>query len=674
MSDQQGRILNVEEQIYSQLVKGFSGLATEATLDLVLATLQSIQTNLINVTETVWTDDTGVFFLRILKYNESTQTITYSYTLFDGTSYTPLAANHPRPADRASNINNIQYKYKATVAGTGFSIGDVLSETQFYDATNSNSPVLKATLWFNETTQIIVSPAPNPSSLSPETFNVFDPTVNTSINAAKTDGLFLYYDSVNNKPFLRTYVYNIDGTVNTKRDTLFDGSTSYTISAEANVIPFDQTIVNQLKTQVVKIWDGVNTAVINVDGSVNTKVNNFPANQTVTVSNTDYAKDATITSLGASLIAQMQAFTNKSQINDPSTGKAANVNSSGQLQVVDNSTDLSGTLDLYSYKATASGLGFSTGDELRLTKTIVVTNGISVPADTWYNVTQGTSMATPPNASSYTSFPNTAVTITGIPHVIVDNFSAVQNVNVVQSIAQKIVDAAGTNTLKVNADGSINSSINNFPANQTVTVNGVPHIIIDNASVPVTFTSPQPVNATITNSNVPTNNGATTTRTVKAIVNGTGFSTGDELVITTYYTFVNGTYSVQSVNYFNNTTGLALGTAPLTTSYTAFPVTSSATGLALDTSVQAINAKLPASLGPQTNANSLSVTLPTGYQLPVIEGLLPIGAKAFNASNPDAANNYQTYSYYSDTVGGTLIGTLSLTYDSSGSVISGRVS
>lgn len=136
-----------------------AGGATEATQLQVLAELQKQA----EFSETVWVDATGTFFIRRVVYSENLETYTVSYTLADGSAYSPTAPIEPASAGTDREI--VQTSYTVIVAGTGYSIGDIVQQLNIFDV---QSDTLQSTIWYNQTTDLTISPAPNVAHLQPE--------------------------------------------------------------------------------------------------------------------------------------------------------------------------------------------------------------------------------------------------------------------------------------------------------------------------------------------------------------------------------------------------------------------------------------------------------------------------------------------------------------------------
>jgi hypothetical protein len=64
-----------------------------------------------------------------------------------------------------SNVEVIEIRYIANTAFTGASVGDGITKVRFYDTSVPSAPVITATLWFNETTNLPLASAPNSSDI-----------------------------------------------------------------------------------------------------------------------------------------------------------------------------------------------------------------------------------------------------------------------------------------------------------------------------------------------------------------------------------------------------------------------------------------------------------------------------------------------------------------------------
>jgi hypothetical protein len=163
------KALKVEDQHSQPLTSAqlaAAGLATQATLGDVLGQLDitlSVLRDAIKggksladlwntlqlqreLDESIWTDDTGAYFVRRVVIDESAGTFTVSWTDADGdASAGPGAGARPLSSpDREIS----QSLFTATAAGTGSAIGEILARALVIDV-NATPPVVIATLWFN---------------------------------------------------------------------------------------------------------------------------------------------------------------------------------------------------------------------------------------------------------------------------------------------------------------------------------------------------------------------------------------------------------------------------------------------------------------------------------------------------------------------------------------------
>lgn len=132
----------------SILAKLPTGGATDAS---VLAVRDAIRAQ-IDVASTIWTDNSGAFYVRRDLVNEGTGAITVAFTAPDGTAATPGAGLRPLSAvDR----DVTQALFDVTTSGTGYSVGDLLARVAIIDA-NAATPTVTA-IWVNLTTGAVIS-------------------------------------------------------------------------------------------------------------------------------------------------------------------------------------------------------------------------------------------------------------------------------------------------------------------------------------------------------------------------------------------------------------------------------------------------------------------------------------------------------------------------------------
>lgn len=135
------------------------GGATEATQLQVLAELQKQK----EFTETIWIDSTGTFYIRRVVYSENLETYTISYTLADGTVYVPVAPSEPASAGTDREL--VVTSYTVNTSGTGYAIGDIVHQINIFNVFDGS---LLSTIWYNQTTDTVITPAPKITDLTPE--------------------------------------------------------------------------------------------------------------------------------------------------------------------------------------------------------------------------------------------------------------------------------------------------------------------------------------------------------------------------------------------------------------------------------------------------------------------------------------------------------------------------
>jgi hypothetical protein len=128
-----------------------SGAATEATLVQVRDAIKAQ----IDLESTIWTDDSGAYYVRRDLVDEGTGTITIAWTTPDGSPATPGAGLKPlASADR----DVVQDLYEATGSGTGYSSGNLLARLLILDVTPATPAITE--LWYNLATgQAIAAPS-----------------------------------------------------------------------------------------------------------------------------------------------------------------------------------------------------------------------------------------------------------------------------------------------------------------------------------------------------------------------------------------------------------------------------------------------------------------------------------------------------------------------------------
>lgn len=136
-----------------------AGGATEVTALAILAELGKQA----EFSESIWIDATGTFFIRRVVYSENLETYTVEYTLADGSTYSPTAPIEPASAGTDREL--VVTSYTVVTSGTGYTIGDIVQQINVFDVV---SDTLQSTIWYNQTTDLTISPAPNIAHLQPE--------------------------------------------------------------------------------------------------------------------------------------------------------------------------------------------------------------------------------------------------------------------------------------------------------------------------------------------------------------------------------------------------------------------------------------------------------------------------------------------------------------------------
>jgi hypothetical protein len=156
-SNQQEKLFN----ILVELTGGNIGAATEAALKIKTlngsteATLLQVRDAIkaqIDIASTLWTDNSGAYYVRRDLVNEGTGAITVTFTLPDGTAATPGAGLKPLSTAEKEVTQEI---YDVLTAGTGYSVGDILCKVAVIDAL-AVTPTI-TTFWMNLTTSATIA-------------------------------------------------------------------------------------------------------------------------------------------------------------------------------------------------------------------------------------------------------------------------------------------------------------------------------------------------------------------------------------------------------------------------------------------------------------------------------------------------------------------------------------
>lgn len=136
-----------------------AGVSTQTTLAAILAELQAAT----SLATTMWTDNSGAYYVRRDVIDEGTGAVTVSFTTPTGTPVTPGAGL--RPAANEEALSTEVVRYVGAVAGTGYSVGDMIERIVILDA-NTSPPTVVTSAWVNLTTGAILGTAPTIANLT----------------------------------------------------------------------------------------------------------------------------------------------------------------------------------------------------------------------------------------------------------------------------------------------------------------------------------------------------------------------------------------------------------------------------------------------------------------------------------------------------------------------------
>lgn len=162
-----------------------SALATEATL---LALKNAVLTQT-EIASTLWTDDSGAFYVRRDTLNEQTGAVVVGW-------FTPQGATSPgpgtgiRPASGSKDYEITSTLYTATAGGTGYSNGDTLIHALVLEVSGA-APVVAASIWLNVTTGLLLGAAPSGGNVT-----VNAPLPTGASTAARQDAMKTTLDSI----------------------------------------------------------------------------------------------------------------------------------------------------------------------------------------------------------------------------------------------------------------------------------------------------------------------------------------------------------------------------------------------------------------------------------------------------------------------------------------------
>ncbi len=148
-------------------------------------TLQNLLRATQNIASSVWTDNSGAFFIQRQTVDQTTGQTTITYTDGQGNPATPGAGLKPASSG-AMSLSEFASYWVAKVAGTGYAVGDSLAQLNVYDI--STSPATQVmTAWINVNTGVTLTSAPPAAHIEPRANNIT--VANDVINIEAPNGL-----------------------------------------------------------------------------------------------------------------------------------------------------------------------------------------------------------------------------------------------------------------------------------------------------------------------------------------------------------------------------------------------------------------------------------------------------------------------------------------------------
>lgn len=135
-------------------------------LDAILAELQAQ----LNLAATLWTDNSGAFYVRRDVIDTGAGTVTVSFTDPAGSAATPGAGLRPAANEESLLTEQVRYDVLTTSAPGGYTAGDVLVRSVVMDQ-NSSPPSVVSSFWLNISTGAVIS-APNAAHIAEASRNV----------------------------------------------------------------------------------------------------------------------------------------------------------------------------------------------------------------------------------------------------------------------------------------------------------------------------------------------------------------------------------------------------------------------------------------------------------------------------------------------------------------------
>lgn len=257
-----------------------TGAATEATLAQVRDAIKAS----LDLESTIWTDNSGAYYVRRDLVDQGTGAITITWTTPSGSAATPGAGLKPLATAERDVTQDL---YEATGSGTGYSSGDLLARLLIVDA-NPATPVITQ-LWYNFSTSAVIA-APPGADVSPvgETVSIGSSALPTgAATAARQDTLISHVDGVEG---LLTTIDGDTGAIDAKLPSgltvsssrlKVDGSeVTQPISAAALPLPADAATATKQDTLIGHV-DGIEGLLGTIDADTGAIDGKLPSGLTV---------------------------------------------------------------------------------------------------------------------------------------------------------------------------------------------------------------------------------------------------------------------------------------------------------------------------------------------------------------------------------------------------------
>lgn len=136
-----------------------ANLGLQSTLASIDATLKAQA----DIAVSLWTDNSGAFYVRRDVIDQDSGTVTVTFTNPTGTAATPGA--NLRPVANEESLHTETIRYVSNVSGTGHTSGDMLERVVVMDA-NASPPTVVSSTWVNLTTGAVMATPPTIGNLT----------------------------------------------------------------------------------------------------------------------------------------------------------------------------------------------------------------------------------------------------------------------------------------------------------------------------------------------------------------------------------------------------------------------------------------------------------------------------------------------------------------------------